>query len=469
MKNISLNFFGEEVSINMPTDLASLRQQISEKFMFSPSDAAEIIVSYAKDLGKKIIETEQDFVNFISDKINKVDLDISQNSKLYINNLNNLKKEKDDNSKALKEALKKRDEIKKRKEAASKKSEEELKKLEEQIVEIKKLKKNMQKLAKIENKKLEKEAKENNKKILELQKKLGIKNNKLKSGKPGNNVQNMIEECLAAKNEQYKELEKIPEKIIEKMDKIIRKIIEFKLKKMHNFEKKLEKMKIQLKPEEKEFFMNYPKFCNDIGRRINAFSNQIHCETKKLFEDIHNAKAAQKDIICPLRKKLAEKEKKIKENTTKKEEEKPKREIHWYVTCDGCKMTPLIGKRYKCEVCPNFDYCEKCYEKEKEKHKHGFKVVEHFHNYKKFFEEMKKKETKDGKAIHFEYICDGCEMSPIIGNRFKCTVCEDFDYCEACEEKFRNEHKHPFLKIYKPTMDPVSIKCVIPGLQNDKK
>jgi hypothetical protein len=174
-------------------------------------------------------------------------------------------------------------------------------------------------MAKIENKKLEKEAKENNKKILELQKKLGIKNNKLKSGKPSNDVQNMIEECLAAKNEQYKELEKIPEKIIEKMDKIARKIIEFKLKKMHNFEKKLEKMKIQLKPEEKEFFMNYPKFCNDIGRRINAFSNQIHCETKKLFEDIHKAKAAQKDIICPLRKKLAEKEKTIKENSTKKD------------------------------------------------------------------------------------------------------------------------------------------------------
>ena len=58
MKKISLNFFGEEVSINMPTSLSSLRQQISEKFMFNPSDAAEIVVSYAKDLSKKIIETE---------------------------------------------------------------------------------------------------------------------------------------------------------------------------------------------------------------------------------------------------------------------------------------------------------------------------------------------------------------------------------------------------------------------------
>ena len=99
----------------MPTDLASLRQQISDKFMFSPSDAAEIVVSYVKDLGKKIIQTEQDFVNFISDKINKVDLDISQDSNLYLRNLNTLKKESEDSKKELEDALKKKEEIKKRK------------------------------------------------------------------------------------------------------------------------------------------------------------------------------------------------------------------------------------------------------------------------------------------------------------------------------------------------------------------
>ena len=104
----------------MPTDLASLRQQISEKFMFSPSDAAEIIVSYAKDLGKKIIQTEQDFVTFISDKINKVDLDISQDSKLFQQNLKTLEKESQDNKKLLEEALKKKEDIKKRKETVLK-------------------------------------------------------------------------------------------------------------------------------------------------------------------------------------------------------------------------------------------------------------------------------------------------------------------------------------------------------------
>ena len=170
MKNISLNFFGENVSINMPTDLASLRQQISEKFMFSPSDAAEIVISYAKDLGKKIIETEQDFVNFISYKITKVDLDISQNSKLYIDNLNNLKKEKDDNTKALHEALKKKDEIKMKKETTLKKNNEQIKKLENQINSIKKLKKELERKTNLEKKKLDKEDKEKNKKIEKLKK-----------------------------------------------------------------------------------------------------------------------------------------------------------------------------------------------------------------------------------------------------------------------------------------------------------
>ena len=147
MKNISLNFFGEEVTISMPTNLASLRQQISEKFMFSPSDAAEIIVSYAKDLGKKIIQTEQDFVNFISAKINKIDLDISQDSKLYKKSFNNLQKETEDGKKELELALKKKEEIKKRRETALKKRSQEIKDLENKINELKKQKKNLEKLS----------------------------------------------------------------------------------------------------------------------------------------------------------------------------------------------------------------------------------------------------------------------------------------------------------------------------------
>lgn len=35
-------------------------------------------------------------------------------------------------------------------------------------------------------------------------------------------------------------------------------------------------------------------------------------------------------------------------------------ETHDNIYCDGCNVNPLRGIRYKCSVCPDFDYCEKC-------------------------------------------------------------------------------------------------------------
>ena len=53
MKKISLNFFGEKAEINVPTSLESLRKAISDQFLFSPRDTAELMIYYVKDLGLK--------------------------------------------------------------------------------------------------------------------------------------------------------------------------------------------------------------------------------------------------------------------------------------------------------------------------------------------------------------------------------------------------------------------------------
>ncbi|XP_033111225.1 E3 ubiquitin-protein ligase HERC2-like [Anneissia japonica] len=45
--------------------------------------------------------------------------------------------------------------------------------------------------------------------------------------------------------------------------------------------------------------------------------------------------------------------------------------VHQNVTCDGCQMSPLTGCRYKCRICADFDYCEKCY-RSKRCHRHTF-------------------------------------------------------------------------------------------------
>lgn len=63
------------------------------------------------------------------------------------------------------------------------------------------------------------------------------------------------------------------------------------------------------------------------------------------------------------------------------------------------------------------------------------------------------------KATHPNIICDGCEASPIVGSRFKCAICPDFDLCESCEEKGIHSH-HSFLKIRRPEAAPPIIVCV---------
>lgn len=45
---------------------------------------------------------------------------------------------------------------------------------------------------------------------------------------------------------------------------------------------------------------------------------------------------------------------------------------------------------------------------------------------------------------HIGITCDGCGMQPLVGRRFKCLVCDNFDLCEACEAK---GHDHPMIRV----------------------
>lgn len=60
------------------------------------------------------------------------------------------------------------------------------------------------------------------------------------------------------------------------------------------------------------------------------------------------------------------------------------------------------------------------------------------------------KEDKPKIVIHRNVVCDLCNVHPIQGIRYKCTVCNDFDLCEECEKTFGESHGHPLLKIRKP-------------------
>lgn len=48
--------------------------------------------------------------------------------------------------------------------------------------------------------------------------------------------------------------------------------------------------------------------------------------------------------------------------------------------------------------------------------------------------------------VHFGVTCDNCESGPIIGFRYKCMECEDFDVCAACEGKMAHA-QHVMLRL----------------------
>jgi hypothetical protein len=59
-------------------------------------------------------------------------------------------------------------------------------------------------------------------------------------------------------------------------------------------------------------------------------------------------------------------------------------------------------------------------------------------------------------SVHTNVICDGCNINPIVGSRYKCSICKDFDFCEDCENN-NFDHNHAFIKIRSPNLEPIKI------------
>ena len=82
--------------------------------------------------------------------------------------------------------------------------------------------------------------------------------------------------------------------------------------------------------------------------------------------------------------------------------------------------------------------------------------------------ELKKETNEDNKKlrsrkkklpdIHKDIICNECK-NDIIGIRYKCCICENYNLCEKCENESGPEHNHPLLKIRKPELCPSFFSC----------
>jgi mRNA (2'-O-methyladenosine-N6-)-methyltransferase len=87
------------------------------------------------------------------------------------------------------------------------------------------------------------------------------------------------------------------------------------------------------------------------------------------------------------------------------------------IECNECKEALVAGrKRFKSKTKVNYDVCEKC-------------LKEKGHNRADFYE-FANEVNED--ILHNYHKCNKCGVEPIWGPRFECTVCENYDLCEAC-------------------------------------
>ncbi|RHY32605.1 hypothetical protein DYB32_002592 [Aphanomyces invadans] len=120
---------------------------------------------------------------------------------------------------------------------------------------------------------------------------------------------------------------------------------------------------------------------------------------------------------------------------------------HDNVTCDGCQMSPLEGVRYKSAVVDDFDLCATC-------EASGKWAATH----EPFLKITHPCKSIRPNNVHDGVVCDGCNMHPIVGARFKSAVIKNFDLCETCERSGKWNLSHgPMLKIYIRKQTPVAL------------
>ena len=141
--------------------------------------------------------------------------------------------------------------------------------------------------------------------------------------------------------------------------------------------------------------------------------------------------------------------------TKSKVEEKTPAIIH-NATCNLCDQG-IKGIRWKCTACIDFDVCSTC--------KATTPSTHPYHRWMKL-------QTTDALPLgvrpsdwvtHRNIICDGCDET-IVGPRYKCIKCPDFDWCHSCESDPTMHHGKPeeephlFLKINRPLSDARSME-----------
>lgn len=128
---------------------------------------------------------------------------------------------------------------------------------------------------------------------------------------------------------------------------------------------------------------------------------------------------------------------------------RPGRDQRHAAICDGCDRD-ICGIRHKCLDCPNWDYCSRCVM--------NVDFVHPGHRFAPIYAPLPPVPEAQSAKLHYGVVCDGALCASngvkhyISGDRYKCTVCPDTDFCASCEASPSNGHNktHPLIKFKTP-------------------
>ena len=185
---------------------------------------------------------------------------------------------------------------------------------------------------------------------------------------------------------------------------------------------------------------NNKEIGNQKDEEINALKKQIQERDKRLEENkVRIGDFIKKNINLKKEKEKLEKEKNELEKIIKEMKVVIRKEFSNVLKEKYEEKLKEEIQKFKDELQKQFKFADLELKIKK--------YVENFQQkFKKIFEE---KTNSNCKTIHLGVKCGKCFKEPIVGYRYKCYICDNFNLCENCEREnqISLEHKHDFIKI----------------------
>ena len=436
---VTLSYNSKTIQITTPANYSDLKKTFLTEFNIK--EETECTFKYMNAEDDEILIQKDENYNEFGDKIDEIK---KLNAVIVVELIENLDDIKESN---IKQDIKKSDEMRSGVIFIKPKPKENIEPSKEDDME-KKINELMD-----ENKKLN----ESNKEIVELNKKLIQQRNKYKeiSEQSDIYIKKLKEKNKQEINEikiQYSKIEnseniEIKLKQIEEKEKNLKqreKEIDGKDKKIEELNKKLDENTIEIEKKQKKI--------EESKIKIALYENKIK-DFEKNKNDYESKLEQSKIEIDNLKKMNEEKDKNKKDEDILKQkyeeqmkEEKEKQEKILQEKLDEYKQN--IESKYKAE----YEEKEKIME---EKMNRMSQMISQSN--------ISLSNIKESNYVHKNIKCDKCLTEPIIGVRYKCVECENYNLCEKCEEEnsqknFHNE-EHDFIIVRREKIKIYSYEC----------